>query len=75
MVVSIFFDEYQGKAGLESIKGDAESIQIVLEDKQNFRYKFPSEDPELFEPNQFENLRKFQEKHDIICHKCDNRVK
>ena len=56
MAVSIFFDEYNNQAaGLEAIKGDAESIQQVLEDEQKFRYKFPSEDPTLFEPQQFEN--------------------
>ena len=56
MAVSIFFDEYNNQAaGLEAIKGDAESIQQVLEDEQKFRYKFPSEDPTICEPHQFEN--------------------
>ena len=57
MAVSIFFDEYNNQtAGLEAIRGDAESIRMVLEDEQKFRYKFPSEDnPKLFEPHQFEN--------------------
>ena len=59
MAVSVFFDKYnnQGK-GLEAIRGDAESIQMVLEDKRKFRYKFPSEDnPTLFEPHQFRPRR------------------
>ena len=56
LAVSIFVDEYNNQAaGLEAIKGDAESIQQVLEDEQKFRYKFPSEDPTLFETHQFEN--------------------
>ena len=56
MAVSIFFDEYQDQvAGLEAIRGDAENMQKVLEDEQKFRYKFPSEDPTLFETHQFEN--------------------
>ena len=60
MAVSIFFDEYNNQAaGLEAIRGDAESIQKLLEDQQKFRYKFPSEsDPSLFEPHQFENQSK-----------------
>ena len=59
MAVSIFFDKYQNQAaGLEAIRGDAESIQGVLEDKQKFRYKFPSEDPTLFDPDQFQNQGK-----------------
>ena len=59
MAVSIFFDEYKDQAaGLEAIRGDAESMQKVLEDKQKFRYKFPSEDPTLFETHQFENQGK-----------------
>ena len=56
MAVSIFFDEYENQAaGLEAIRGDASGIRRVLEDPQKFRYKFPSEDPTLFEPHQFEN--------------------
>ena len=44
LAVSIFFDKYQNQsAGLETIRGDAESIERVLEDKQKFGYKFPSE--------------------------------
>ena len=60
LAVSIFFDKYQNQAaGLEAIRGDAESIERLLEDKQKFRYKFPSEsDPTLFEPHQFENQGK-----------------
>ena len=56
MAVSIFFDKYKDQAaGLEAIRGDAQNIQQVLEDEQKFRYKFPSEDPTLFETHQFEN--------------------
>ena len=60
MAVSIFFDEYKNQAaGLEAIRGGAENIQRVLEDKLKFRYKFPSEsNPTLFEPQQFENQGK-----------------
>ena len=60
IAVSIFFDKYENQAaGLEAIRGDAEGIHRVLEDKQKFRYKFPSEsDPTLFEPHQFENQGK-----------------
>ena len=59
MAISIFFDEYNNQtAGLDGIRGDAENIQRVLEDDFCFRYKFPSEDPTLFEPHQFENQGK-----------------
>ena len=61
VAVSIFFDKYQNQdaKNQEAIRGDAESIQGALEDKQKFRYKFPSEsDPTLFEPHQFENQGK-----------------
>ena len=59
MAISIFFDEYNNQtAGLEAIRGDAKNMQNVLEDEQNFRYKFPSEDPTLFEPHKFENQGK-----------------
>ena len=61
VAVSIFFDKYQNQdaKNQEAIRGDAESIQGTLEDKQKFRYKFPSEsDPTLFEPHQFENQGK-----------------
>ena len=60
IAVSIFFDQYKNQAaGLDAIRGDAENIKRVLEDKLKFRYKFPSEsDPTLFEPHQFENQGK-----------------
>ena len=60
MAISIFFDEYENQAaGLEAIRGGAENLKRVLEDKLKFRYKFPSEsNPTLFEPHQFENQRK-----------------
>ena len=71
MAVSIFFDEYNNQAaGLEAIRGDAESIQRVLEDEQKFRYKFPSEDnPTLFDPHQFENQGRLVSTFEVFLEK------
>ena len=71
MAVSIFFDEYNNQtAGLEAIRGDAESIRMVLEDEQKFRYKFPSEDnPTLFDPHQFENQGRLVSTFEVFLEK------
>ena len=74
MAVSIFFDEYNNQAGgLEAIRGDAESIQRVLEDQQKFRYKFPSEDPTLSEPHQFENQGRLVSKFKMFLEDWEKR--